>query len=198
MEQIGSYLNVKDMDFYFNGCASCDKRCCDGRAGYALTPLIVDDFAEVYKHFPILFGSVNDVFRPLMLLNDGNSRCSYLDENGQCMIYEERPPSCRLYPVSPFFDEVFIDSNCPSVSGEMMGEPIVKAGKVVEKFYHERLENFTEKLEKTSAFMKELVKNEGDFEPVGEVSGVILFRYTGGVENEYVQMHKSSLLHLES
>lgn len=197
MEQIGSYLNIAKYDFYFNGCASCDKRCCDGRAGYALTPLIVDDFKEVYKHFPILFGSVNGVFRPLMLLNDGNSLCSYLDDNGQCTIYDERPPSCKLYPISPFFDEVFIDSNCPSVSGEITGEAIVQKGQVVEKFYHKRLENFNQKLEKTSEFMKELVKNESDFEPVGEVSGVLLYRYIGSIENEAVQMHKNSLQHLE-
>lgn len=198
MQQIGTYLNIEGLDFYFSGCESCDKRCCDGRAGYALTPLIVDDFEEVYKHFPILFGSVNDVFRPLMLLNDGNSTCSYLDENGQCMIYDERPPSCRLYPISPFFDEVFIDSNCPSVSGGITGEPIVKGGKVTEKFYYKRLANFSQKLDKTSAFMKELVKNTQDFEPVGEVSGVVLFRYIGDLDNKYVQLHKDSLLHLES
>ena len=197
MEQIGSYLNVGEMDFYFTGCQTCDKRCCDGKVGFSLTPLIVDDFTEVYKHFPILFGSVNGVFRPLMVLNDGNSVCSYLNENGQCSIYDERPPACKLYPVSPFFDEVFIDSACPSVSGEITGEPIIQKGKVTEKFYHQRLENFSQKLEKTSAFMKELVAKESDFEPVGEVSRVVLYKYVGSIENDLIKMHKASLKHLQ-
>ena len=197
MQQIGSYLNVKGSDFYFSGCASCDKRCCDGRAGYALTPLITDDFADVYRHFPILFGSINDVFRPLMLMNDGNSTCSYLGANGECRIYEERPPACRLYPISPFFDEVFIDSHCPGVSADMIGEVIVQSGKVASKFYHQRLENFAKKLEQTALFMQALVENEHDFEAVGEVSGVVLYRYDGEKENDLIRMHKESLLHLE-
>ena len=197
MEQIGSYINIREKDFYFSGCHSCDKRCCDGRAGYSLTPLVVEDFMEVYKHFPILFGSVNGVFRPLMVLNDGDSACSYLDENGSCSIYEERPPACRLYPLSPFFDEVFIDAACPSVSGDAVGVSIVEKGNVCKEFYHKRLENFAQKLENTSTFMEELVADENDFELVGEVSGVALYKYSGKIENEMIQMHRESLRHLE-
>ncbi len=197
MQTIGSYLDVEGRDFYFQGCANCDKRCCDGRVGFSLAPLIVDDFVEVYKHFPILFGNVNDVFRPLMILNDGNSPCSYLGANAQCMIYEERPPACRLYPVSPFFDAVFVDSSCPSVSDEIIGEAIVQEGKVVEKFYHKRLEHFSDKLERTSAFMKRLVENICDFEMVGNVSGVLLYRYVGEFDNEWLEMHRASLQHLQ-
>ena len=197
MEQIGSYLNVNGSDFYFGGCASCDKRCCDGRAGYSLTPLITDDFADVYKHFPILFGTINDVFRPLMVMNDGNSTCSYLGANGECQIYNERPPACRLYPISPFFDEVFIDSHCPGVSTEMTGEAIVQHGKVASKFYHQRLKNFAKKLEQTSTFMQTLTENECDFEAVGEVSGIVLYRCIGEKENDLIRMHKESLSHLE-
>jgi len=197
MDTIGSYLNVAGNDFYFSGCESCDKRCCDGKMGYALTPLIADDFAEVYKFFPIAFGEVNGVFRPLMILNDGNSTCTYLQENGQCGIYENRPPSCKLYPISPFFDEVYIDSNCPSVNAEGMGIAVVQEGKVTPPFYHQRLENFSQKLEQTSQMMQELVQNQEDFEPLGEVSGVLLYKYVGSVKNQYVTMHHESLLHLE-
>jgi Fe-S-cluster containining protein len=198
MDQIGTYLNVDKIDFYFQGCATCDKRCCDGRAGYALTPLVVDDFEEVYKYFPIVFATVNDVFRPIMLLNDGNSTCSYLDSNGMCSIYENRPPSCKLYPISPFFDEVFIDSHCPGVTGEITGEKIVSQGKVQPKFYHKRLEEFPSKLQKTTDVMKELVAEEDSFEVLGEISGVVLFRYIGTQQNKYVQMHLQSLQHIES
>ena len=197
MKSIGSYLNVEGFDFYFSGCESCDKRCCDGRAGYAITPLIVDDFEEVYKNFPIVFASINDVFRPIMLLNDGNSTCSYLDEKGMCSIYENRPPSCKLYPISPYFDEVFIDSSCPGVGGEATDMEIVKNGKVSSEFYHKRLENFSQKLQKTSDFMKDLVEEENSFEVIGEVSGVILFKYIGLKSNKYVKMHQDSMLHLE-
>jgi Fe-S-cluster containining protein len=198
MDNIGSYLNVKNMDFYFNGCESCDKRCCDGKMGYSLTPLIVDDFEEVHKYFPIVFANINDVFRPIMVLNDGNSTCSYLDEKGMCSIYENRPPSCKLYPISPFFDEIYIDSNCPGVSGEVAKEKIVSNGKVESKFYHQRLENFPQKLQKTTNFMKELVEEENSFEVLGEVSGVVLFRYIGTKSNQYIDMHLESLRLLES
>jgi Fe-S-cluster containining protein len=198
MDQIGSYINVGTMDFYFTGCATCDKRCCDGRAGYSLTPLVVDDFEEVYKYFPIVFATVNDVFRPIMLLNDGNSTCSYLDENGLCSIYENRPPSCKLYPISPFFDEVFIDSACPGVTGEVTPQQVVAQGKVAPEFYHSRLENFSQKLQKTSDVMRELVADEDSFAVLGEINGVVLFRYIGTIDNEYVQMHLHSLQHLEN
>ena len=197
IDSVGSYINVEGLDFYFTGCQTCDKRCCDGKMGYAITPLVVDDFAEVYKNFPILFATVNDVFRPVMLLNDGNSKCSYLDENGMCSIYDQRPPSCKLYPVSPLFDQVLIDSNCPSVSGEIVGKEIIKEGKVTNEFYHQRLEDFPQKLQKTSDVMKNLVADKDAFEVIGEVSGVILFKYVGEKENEYVTMHHNSLLHLE-
>ncbi len=197
MKSVGNYLNIKGNDLFFSGCAMCDKRCCDGRTGFAMAPLIVDDFKEVYKHFPIVFGNVNEVFRPLMLLNDGNSPCSYLDENGQCRIYEKRPPACKLYPLSPFFDEIYIDTNCPSVNNETVGECIVADGKVQKRFYHERLQDFSQKLEKTSEFMKELVKNPEDFEPLGEVKGVLLYKYIGDSNDPLVLMHHESLLHLE-
>jgi hypothetical protein len=194
MESIGSFVNIKKHNLFFSGCSTCEGMCCNGAKGFAASPLILEDFEEVYKHFPILF-SINDgELVVYVLLNDGKGHCRYYVDK-QCSIYEHRTPACKLYPVSPYFEHILVDTACPSISQDG-GKVICKDGKLSDDFYTKRLENFFAKREATREFL-ESIKHDEHFSYVGEILGLPLFAYVGSSENPYIQMHQASLQHLE-
>lgn len=129
-----------------------------------------------------------------VLLNDGKGHCRYYIDN-KCSIYDQRPPACRLYPVSPYFEHIFVDTACPSVNLHE-GKAICKDGVLHSEFYTKRLENFVKKRESTRAFL-ESIKRDEHFSYIGEIVGLPLFYYIQPSENRYIQMHQESLKHLE-
>jgi len=183
------FVPVKNVgDLYFTGCQSCTNRCCEG-GKFSLAPLILEDFERVYKNFEIYFGYVDNNLKALMVLNRGkNDMCKYL-ENGLCNIYEDRPPACRLYPLSPYYDEVFVDSSCEAVAKE--GEFLVSPEKISPYFYDKRLENFSEKLALTNEWLQNLGDN---LEFVDEVMGIKLLKYGADANDRYIDMHLRSML----
>lgn len=193
---IGTFVNVKNHNLFFNNCSNCSSNCCDGRNKFVLTPLILKDFKEVYENFAILFTWDYGELRVVMMLNDGTSSCKYIDEvTGLCTIYDKRSPACKLYPVSPYFDNIMVDTSCDAINGEF-GTQIYKDGKVSENFYHKRLKNFTQKLQKTSDFLK-TIDNKNDFELVKNVLGINLYKYSKiDTKNKFIKMHLESLIHL--
>jgi len=112
-----------------------------------MAPLILDDFKKVYKYFPILIAKL-DTFRPVMLLSNGIS-CPYLKDN-LCSIYEKRPPACKIYPFSPWYDKILLDISCKGVGikGEFL--PLTHKEFKKSKFYEERFENINYKLKRTN------------------------------------------------
>jgi len=101
------FVNIKDIGkTYFSSCDNCVRDCCSAPM-VMLAPLILDDFQYVYKNFPIQFAYINNELKALMIINKGEGSCKYY-KNNRCTIYNERPPACRMYPVSPYFDEFFI------------------------------------------------------------------------------------------
>lgn len=190
-----SFVNIMERDFYFEGCDECDSRCCDGRQGFSLAPLVLEDFELVYRRFPILFAWLGGELKAVMMMNDGQSACPYCIER-RCTIYEARPPACRIYPLSPYYDELLIDTECPAVNSRKLGQKIMQEGKPV-PFYHERLENFSSKLEKTKQFLDGINKPE-DFQPVGTIGSLKLYRYIGPDESDLIRMHRDSLRHMLS
>jgi len=183
------FIPVKDVgDVYFTGCATCTNRCCEG-GKFSLAPLILDDFERVYKNFEIFFGYVDTNLKALMVLNRGRTDvCKYL-ENGVCTIYENRPPACKLYPLSPYYDEIYVDSSCEAVSRS--GDFLVSPEKINPSFNDERLENFSSKLQKTNSWL-ETIKD--DLEEVDEIMGIRLLKYVGKIDDKYLSMHLSSML----
>ncbi|WP_263834054.1 YkgJ family cysteine cluster protein [Sulfurospirillum oryzae] len=192
MESIGSFVNIKSHNFHFHGCSTCEGHCCNGAKGFAASPLILEDFEEVYKNFPILFSVTEQKLMAYVLLNDGKNYCRYY-VNQQCSIYLQRPPACKLYPVSPYFEQLFIDTACPSVNQDS-GYSLCHDGQLNSAFATKRLENFVEKLEETHAFFESINALE-DFEHVGNLSGIPLFRYIKPSDNKYIKMHLESLKH---
>ena len=134
---------------YFSGCGECSK-CCEGK--FFLAPLILDDFDKVQPFFEIR-AVIFDEIIPVMLLTDGNNPCEYLN-NGKCEIYQNRPPACRIYPFSPYYDDIFIDLSCDSVG--IFGEKLPTNFEELKTspFFDERMNNFQKKRKKTIEFMK--------------------------------------------
>ena len=134
---------------YFKGCDDCAK-CCEGK--FAIAPLILEDFKKVKDYFDIRAIILNDEVIPVMILaKDG--KCRYL-ENSKCTIYEKRPPACRIYPFSPFYDKLFLDLSCDGISnnGERLPSNFEEFEK--SKFFDDRFIEFRKKRERTIDVMK--------------------------------------------
>jgi len=161
--------NIKELpQLYFNGCGECAE-CCEGK--FFLAPLILEDFPKVEKYFKIRAIILDEVI-PVMLLTDGYNSCKYL-LNGQCSIYENRPPACKIYPFSPFYDDIFIDLSCPAVREE--GDLLLPRNKeeyFQSLFFENRFIDFKYKREKTIAFMK-MQKLTFD----KEIKGIKLYKF---------------------
>jgi len=196
IKAIGTFVNVKNHNLFFNNCSNCSGNCCDGRNKFALSPLILKDFKEVYENFAIVFTWDYGDLKAFMILNDGKSYCKYFDNNtGYCTIYEKRSPACKLYPVSPYFDNIMVDTSCDAINTEF-GTQIYQNGKVSDKFYHKRLNNFTKKLQETTDFL-ETINNKNDFELVTNILGIDLYKYNKiDSKNKFIKMHLESLKHL--
>ena len=135
---------------YFKGCEECNE-CCEGK--FFLAPLILEDFEKV-KHYFEIRAIILDEIIPVMLLTDGENACKYL-KNGRCEIYEKRPPACRIYPFSPYYDEIFLDLSCNGVGIE--GKKLPSNWKEFQNspFFEERFIDFKKKREKTLEYMKQ-------------------------------------------
>jgi Fe-S-cluster containining protein len=193
VEKIGSFVNINNGDFTFDGCSGCRANCCNGEMGFAASPLILEDFKAVYEHFPILFGLNDSRLGAYVLLNDGTSHCRYYDnEQNGCTIYENRTPACRLYPVSPYFENIMIDTECPAVKEEG-GTVLCRDGKLESEFYTDRLTDFPEKLAATEKYLHTLLTVPENFTPIGAVSGLPLFIHKDVPGDLFLEMHRFSL-----
>jgi Fe-S-cluster containining protein len=193
MKNINTFINIDQHDFYFKGCSSCDGDCCNGAKGFALSPLILEDFEDVYKNFAIVFATIDKQLRAFVVLNDGKTHCRYYKEN-RCSIYEDRTPACRLYPVSPYFEHILVDTECPSINLDF-GTRVSNDAKLEDAFYTNRLDDFSTKLKNSFSFYKS-INDIANFEKVGNILGMDILKYTKQNNNRYIQMHKQSLHHL--
>lgn len=183
------FKNIKEVDLKFNSCQGCQNSCCSSTK-FSLAPLILNDFEEVYKNFAIVFGYIGGELKAFIILNDGKNACLHLDSNGMCKIYQDRAPACRMYPISPFFDEVFVDTSCHGVNEEI-GEFLCSKDGYSEKFYHRRIENFLSKYQITKEFLEII---EPTLTEIGEIATVKLFKSDMLVQdNPHLNMHRESL-----
>ena len=134
---------------YFKGCGDC-VQCCEGK--FFLAPLVLEDFEKVKEHFEIRAIRLEEVV-PVMLLTDGEHSCKYL-KNGKCSIYDSRPPACKIYPFSPYFDKLLIDLECEAVGNIGEKLPTNYNEFTNSPFFEERFNNFVKKREKTIEYMK--------------------------------------------
>ena len=185
------YKKITEVDLKFSTCDDCPRNCCTAKHGFTLAPLILEDFVDTYERFPILFASVNQVFKAVFILHNEDEDCRFLGKNDACEIYENRPAPCIMYPISPLFDEIVVDTDCHGVGNE--GEFLCNSSGFSDKFYHKRIDGFYDKLSNTQKFLN---KVRFDTEYVITIEGIELFKYAGEELYEYkefLDMHKSSL-----
>jgi len=187
------FVNIKDVGkTYFSSCDNCENNCCSAPM-VVFAPLVLDDFQYVYKNFPIQFAYINKELKALMLINKGEGSCKYYKDN-KCQIYEERPPACKMFPISPFLNDFYISSKCQALSSdESKGKLICDEKSVNDDFLHPRVNNFVEKLENTTKFLDTI---KDDLVKSIKVSGTQLYNYDGQSDNLYIDMYKNSLVHL--
>lgn len=189
-----SFENTTGETYHFGSCSICDARCCDGRRGSLFTQIVLDDFEEVYKNFPIVFILGEQGFiKPVILLSNGKDFCPYIKDH-RCTIYESRPSICKLYPLSPhIMNDVYIDTSCPAVT--QMGEKIVDKGTVSPNFYHKILENYQDKFLATYELFKSFTKEQ--LETAVILNNIEFYKFKEELGNDYIKKHLSSLNLLE-
>lgn len=183
----------------FDNCDGCEKNCCTPQGGFSLAPLILDDFEEVYERFPILFAYVNQVFKVVIILNNGKSDCIYFDRSKMlCGIYDNRPPACIMYPISPLFDDICVDTSCKAVGKE--GSFLCNKDGFSKNFHHKRVDGFLEKLKYTQKFLNQTRFN---IKKVTNIMDIDLYKFDGKGEideefDKYIDIHLSSLSNLDN
>lgn len=101
-------------------CDQCPVNCCKrGRAGSSRTLLYKEEI-------PALFRSgvkMEHVDGHGMTLSEDEGRCTHLrKEDDRCEIYENRPLTCRSYPLIPLGDSKYgVSSRCPQALTIMQG-----------------------------------------------------------------------------
>lgn len=180
------YANIKDFEkIHFSSCDGCEDSCCTS-SKFIMAPLILEDIELVYNYFPIYFASIDNEMRLVIIMSGKEDHCPYLEDN-KCAIYDNRPPTCRLYPLSPYFDEIVVDTSCKAVGTN--GIPISNGGEVTKEFYNKRFDNFLSKLQDTKLYISQ---REKDLKCVDEILGIKLYNYVGDLSDPYKEMIESS------
>ena len=178
------YADINHLELIkFNGCDGCTE-CCKSKL---MAPLILEDFKKVYKYFPILIAKL-DTYKPVMLLSNETS-CPYLKKD-KCSIYEKRPPACKIYPYSPWYDSILLDLSCKGVGIKGEALPLTKEEFYNSKFFDERIENITEKIEKTTIWLQ-----NQQLIPFKIYKGIELFSIKNN-DDKYSEMIIKSSVHL--
>lgn len=193
------FIQTKNKKFTFSSCEKCEANCCNGQKGTIFAQIILSDFEEVYKNFPILFifGELG-YLKPVVILTNGENFCKYL-EDFRCTIYNNRPSICRVYPLSSNIDDlVYIDELCPAVNDdEKIKEEIVQNSHVNEKYDYPTLHNYQDKYIDTFRELDKFNEKE-NFSIALEIKGINFYKFNKKVDNKYMQMHQNSLIHLQN
>lgn len=189
------FIDTTDQTFTFSSCEGCPSRCCDGREGSIFSELILEDFEQVSKNFPIVFtfGELG-FLKANVLLSNGKDFCPYV-LNHKCTIYKERPSVCRIYPLSQNIDnKVYIDDLCPALSSDV-GIKIVDKGKLSDSFSHPKLENYQDKFIQTHMYLEKFSK-KCNFSSIGTINEIEIYQYIEKSDDKFIQFHIKSQEHL--
>jgi len=191
-----TYVNTKIKTYKFSSCDICDAKCCSGSNGTIFNQVILDDFFELHNNFPIVF-LLGDLgfLKPVVLFTNGKDYCKYL-ENNRCIIYENRPSVCKIYPLSPHLtNDAYIDLSCPAVGDE--GEFIVKEGVVQDGFKDEILKDYKDKYINMHLYFEKFNKKE-NLEFFTKINEHSFYKFKEDLGDEYLKIHLSSLKNFDS
>lgn len=187
-----TFVDTANHTFTFSSCEGCPARCCDGREGSIFSELLLEEFENVSKNFPILF-TFGDLgfLKANILLSNGKDFCPYITDH-RCTIYEERPNVCRNYPLSATIEnKIYIDDSCPAINQEF-GKVIVSDAKVEKEFDNGSLYNYQERFLKTYHYL-EKYNDKRLFEEVVEINEIKFYRLNEDFDDSYLQLHIKSL-----
>lgn len=103
-----STINFKDI------CENCQLNCC--RRFYAV---LLPEEEKIFENSSFAIKTAKGDVKAIGAI-DGKA-CMFLSNNGHCMIYENRPFDCRLWPVVVYIDPdtnekvVYLDLDCPAI-----------------------------------------------------------------------------------
>lgn len=154
----------KHKDYIFEGCSTCDAKCCSSNIIYST----IYDLKEASALFPILFYVSEGKISPVYFFYYGEAveeKCPHL--NGTlCSVYENRPYACRSYPFSFEQGNPCFDDGCPKISiSKNSGISLLDAKKKLNPYFISNFvgKEFTEQKEEifasTGKFVDFCVKN---------------------------------------
>jgi len=114
-----SFVNFADI------CSSCLQNCC--KRFYSI---LLPDEEEEFNNVSFPIKTERGVIKCIGAYN--GRQCPFLDENGRCTIYENRPLDCRLWPVMIYIDFktreriIYLDLECPAVRSGKIPVSVVK------------------------------------------------------------------------
>lgn len=191
------FIKTDNNTFTFSTCENCKAKCCSGNNGTIFAQILLSDFKETYKNFPILFifGELGYI-KPVVLLTNGKDFCQYLRDY-KCSIYENRPSICRAYPLSSNIDDLtYIDHLCEAVNDNTKpNKTIIQNNQIQKDFDYPTLHNYQDKYINTFRELEVFNKKE-DFCVATIINGLVFYRFNKIVDNIYMQMHQESLVHL--
>ena len=160
------------------GCNGCNDCCLDVGDLVVLTPF---DVYEIVNCLGVTFDDLlgdkielrqnNKILLPYLKMQD-NNRCSFLNEQGRCIIHSKRPNICRMFPLGRVYQDndfkYFLQiGNCPK---EDLKDVKVSDWVGIEN-YNENKEFILEwyKLTKALAFRLKFVRDEKEIEEINQI-----------------------------
>lgn len=193
-----SFVKCDNNTYYFSSCETCGAKCCDGLQSFTFSQIILEDFEQVYKHFPIVFiyGDLG-FLKPVILLNNGFSNCRYLKDS-KCTIYEKRPTVCRTYPLSiDITNEIYIDISCPAVSSIKQDETIINKNKINKNFQHNIFEDYQSKYIKLHKYFDKFNDSKNLIKELS-IKNKTFYRFKNNLKDKYIELHLLSLKNIDS
>lgn len=190
-----TFENSKGKNYSFSSCSNCEAKCCNGKLGTVFSQIILEDFYEVYEHFPIvfLFGELG-FLKPVILLTNGDSFCKYL-KDFKCSIYDKRPSVCKIYPLSPHLtNDIYIDTSCPAVNEGK--DLIVENGIVSRNFMHPYLDNYLDKYINMHQYFEKF-NNKEKLDFAIKIGNEKFYKFKEDFDDEYIKLHLSSLKNID-
>ncbi|MCR8744216.1 YkgJ family cysteine cluster protein [Romboutsia lituseburensis] len=161
------------------GCNGCNDCCCDVGELVVLTPF---DIYEMVSYLGVEFDKLignkielrknNKISLPYLKMQDNNKKCSFLNEEGRCMIHSKRPNICRLFPLGRAYQDdtfkYFLQvGNCPK---EDLKDVKVKEWVGIENYDENKVFILEwHKFIKALGFRLKFVRDEKELEEINEI-----------------------------
>lgn len=189
------YQEIQDKTYTFGSCETCGAGCCTGENFSLMSEIVLEEFENCAKNFPILFVlGEKGYIKPVILLTNGKEYCRYIN-NYKCTIYDKRPSTCKIYPLGiDIFNNIHIDLSCPAVN--KVGITIIENKKVHENFDHIKLNDYQQRFLDTHTYFNEM-NDKDDLEHILTIKQIKFYKFISDKDKKYINIHTKSLKNLD-